>query len=65
MLAFLLDTNVVSEYARPVPDVRVRARMARQAPVDLFLSAITLAELVRGAVKVAFDLRQEKERERI
>ena len=43
----LLDTNVISELARPRPDPRV-VRFLRSA-VDPWLSTITLHELVYGA----------------
>ncbi len=44
----LLDTNVVSEPLRPVPDVRVVGWIDAQALETLFLSAITVAELRAG-----------------
>ena len=54
MSAFLLDTNVVSEFAKPerARDERVLIWMARQVIADLYLSAITLSELVRGVVRM-------------
>ena len=59
MSAFLLDTNVISEYAEPIRGERVVAWMAAQAPADLFLSAITLAEPVRGTVRMVESRRRE------
>lgn len=44
----LLDTNVVSEPLRPVPDTRVIAWIDAQPLETLFLSAITVAELRAG-----------------
>jgi toxin FitB len=44
----LLDTNVVSEPLRPVPDARVIHWVDAQALETLFLSAITVAELRAG-----------------
>ena len=44
----LLDTNLVSEPLRPVPDARVVAWIDAQALETLFLSAITVAELRAG-----------------
>ena len=52
MPGFLLDTNVISEFAKPVREERVLSWMARQAPADLHLSTITLGELVRGVVRM-------------
>ena len=44
----LLDTNVVSEPLRRVPDPRVTKWIDAQAVETLFLSAITVAELRAG-----------------
>ncbi|MCE2947939.1 MAG: type II toxin-antitoxin system VapC family toxin [bacterium] len=44
----LLDTNVVSEPARPMPDARVIAWIDAQPIETLFLAAITVAELRAG-----------------
>jgi len=46
---FLLDTNVVSELMRPKPEPSVEAWVAGQPPKDLFLSAVSEAELRYGA----------------
>ncbi|WEV63808.1 type II toxin-antitoxin system VapC family toxin [Bifidobacterium sp. ESL0732] len=46
---FLLDTNVVSEIAsRKVPDANVLAWFFAQSPDALYISSITLAELIYG-----------------
>jgi predicted nucleic acid-binding protein len=47
--AYLLDTNVISELRKHPADPRVVAWTGRHAAGDLFLSAITVGELVRGA----------------
>ena len=44
----LLDTNVVSEAMKPAPDPAVRAWLNRQAAETLYLSSVTLAELLFG-----------------
>lgn len=41
----LLDTNVISEPWKPVPDEAVIAWLDAQAVETLFISAITIAEL--------------------
>ena len=46
-MSYLLDTNVVSELAREIPDPRVVA-WVRQNHADCFLSAVTIGELVKG-----------------
>ena len=59
-MAFLLDTNVVSETTRPRPRQPVLDWIEAQNPADLFLPAQTIGELVRGARKV----REQERRER-
>ncbi len=44
----VLDTNVVSELARPTPDPVVLEWLGAQPPTDVFLSAVTEAELRYG-----------------
>jgi toxin FitB len=52
-VSFLLDTNVVSEWAQPRPDAGVVAFLAREDEDALFLSVVTLAELRRGVERLA------------
>ena len=56
---FLLDTNVVSELMRPEPERTVEAWVAGQAPKDLFLSAVSEAELRYGAAILPAGRRRE------
>ncbi len=44
----LLDTNVVSETMRPAPDARVIAWLDAQSVDTVYLSTISLAELLLG-----------------
>ena len=44
----VLDTNVVSEAMKPEPDAAVRAWLNNQAAETLYLSTVTLAELLFG-----------------
>ncbi|UWR13592.1 type II toxin-antitoxin system VapC family toxin [Sulfitobacter mediterraneus] len=44
----LLDTNIISEIMRPEPAPSVRNWFARQSPVDMYLSTVTLAEIGYG-----------------
>lgn len=44
----LLDTNVISEAMKPVPDDAVRAWLDEQAAETLYLSSVTIAELLFG-----------------
>ena len=49
---YLIETNVVSEAIKPVPDERVTAWMASTTPGECCLSVLTIAELTRGIVLV-------------
>jgi predicted nucleic acid-binding protein len=42
----ILDTNVVSEAMKPAPHVAVRAWLNDQVAETLYLSSVTLAELL-------------------
>src|SRR5271168_5390536 len=44
----VLDTNVVSEAMKPEPHPSVRAWLNNQATETLYLSSVTLAELLFG-----------------
>ena len=54
MNGWLLDTNVLSELRRPRPNPRVRAFVASQPLEELFVSAVTLAE-IRYGIEVVND----------
>lgn len=45
---YLLDTCVISEYARKEPNSSVLDWVARNAESDLFLSVLTIGEIMRG-----------------
>lgn len=49
-MSFLLDTNVVSETTRPHPSAMALDWMAAQVTESLFISAVTIGELRRGAL---------------
>jgi len=53
-MSWLLDTNVVSELARPRPNVHVVAWIEQHSRHEghLHLSALTLAELFRGVMRL-------------
>ncbi|MFG1379769.1 type II toxin-antitoxin system VapC family toxin [Xanthobacter autotrophicus] len=44
----LLDTNVISEAMKPAPEDTVRAWLDEQAAETLYLSSVTIAELLFG-----------------
>ena len=47
-MAYLLDTNVISELRRPRPHPAVREWLEKTADSDLYLSAVTIGELQAG-----------------
>jgi predicted nucleic acid-binding protein len=59
----VLDTNVVSELMRARPEQRVRAWLDAQASDDLFLTAISVAEILCGVERLPDGKRKEQMRE--
>src|SRR5579862_1957299 len=55
MSGFLLDTNVISEFARPDnnPDHRVRKWLETADPDSLYVSVLNLGEIRKGIEKLA------------
>lgn len=51
-MSFLLDTNVISESAKPRPDAGVLSWLATVNEDAVFLSVITLAELRHGVERM-------------
>ncbi len=58
MSGWLLDTNVISELRRPRPNARVRAFVAGQPLDELFVSAVTFAEIRYGIEVVGDPIRR-------
>ena len=56
----LLDTNVVSEAMKPAPDDAVRAWLDEQAAETLYLSSVTVAELMFGIGALPRGKRKDK-----
>jgi toxin FitB len=48
---YLLDTNVISNVVKPDPSSALLSWMAEQNDVDLFISALTVAEIQRGLLE--------------
>jgi toxin FitB len=48
---YLLDTNIISNVTKPNPSVALLAWMADRADNDLFISALTVAEIRRGLLE--------------
>ena len=60
MTAVLLDTNVISETVKKQPAPAVLTWFEGQSPADLYLSAMTLGELIRGARRLRDSARRER-----
>jgi predicted nucleic acid-binding protein len=52
-LTYLIDTNVVFEWTKPLPNSGVRSWLAGTEPDHVYLSVITLAELRYGVERMA------------
>jgi predicted nucleic acid-binding protein len=48
---YLLDTNIISNVTKPNPSAALLDWMAEQADNDLFISALTVAEIRRGVLE--------------
>ena len=51
-MKYLLDTCVLSELVKPTPELKVVAWINAQPEDSLFVSSITLAELLKGIAKL-------------
>ena len=56
----LLDTNVISEALRPQPDPSVRDWLDQQAVETLFISSVTVAEMMFGVAALADGQRKDR-----
>ena len=56
----LLDTNVVSELMRPIPEPRVLAWLDAQPAADVWISAITVGEIRLGIALLRDGQRKER-----
>ena len=59
-MSFLLDTDVVSEWTRPRPNLGVVEFLATEDEDALFLSVVTLGELRRGVDRLATGRRRNR-----
>ncbi len=55
----ILDTNIISELLRPVPEPRIEAWLAAQDGAGIYLTAITEAELRYGVAIMADGKRRD------
>jgi predicted nucleic acid-binding protein len=59
-LSFLLDTSVISELVKEVPDDRVIEWLKRTDEAALYLSVLTIGEIEKGIAKLPVSSRREK-----
>lgn len=59
-MTYLLDTNVVSEWAKPRPDAGLMSWLASVDEDRVFLSVISLAELRRGIDRMTHGRRRNR-----
>ena len=52
MKRFLLDTNIISELVRPSPNENLLSWLSEQDEGSIYLSVITIAEIMRGVAKL-------------
>jgi predicted nucleic acid-binding protein len=50
-MRYLLDTNIISDIAKPIPSELLLAWMSEQNDVDLFIASLTVAEIRRGVLE--------------
>ena len=51
MSRYLLDTNIISNITKPVPSETLLAWLGQQVDDDLFIAALTIAEIWRGVLE--------------
>ena len=51
MTRYLLDTNIISNITKPAPSQPLLTWMSRQNARDLFISSLTIAEILRGILQ--------------
>jgi predicted nucleic acid-binding protein len=56
----VVDTNVLSELMRPSPSQRVRTWLGVQRPSTLFVTSISVAEILYGIERLAEGRRKER-----
>ena len=59
-MAFLIDTNVISETLKSRPETKVIDWLGGQKANDLFLASVSLGELVRGARQAKDKAKRER-----
>jgi predicted nucleic acid-binding protein len=58
-LSYLIDTNVLSELRRKLPDVGVQTWFTQRQSATLYLSVLTLGEIRKGIETINEDVRRQ------
>nr|WP_294555654.1 PIN domain-containing protein [uncultured Rhodopila sp.] len=59
-MRFLLDTNIISNVAKPVPSGSLVDWMSQQADEDLFIASLTVAGIRRGVLEKPLGKRRDQ-----
>lgn len=59
-MKYLLDTCVLSEFVKPKPEPKVLAWINARAETDLYVAAMSMAELQRGVARLAASRRKRE-----
>jgi predicted nucleic acid-binding protein len=57
---YLLDTNIISDIAKPTPSETLFAWMSEQTDDDLFIASLTVAEIRQGVLEKPAGKRREQ-----
>lgn len=60
MTRYLLDTNILSELVKPMPSPSLLAWMGGRDDGELFIAALTVAEIRRGVLKMPAGRRRDR-----
>ncbi len=59
-MRYLLDTNIISDIARPTPSESLLSWMSEQTDDDLFIASLTVAEIRRGVLEKTAGKRRDQ-----
>ncbi|MBP2277000.1 type II toxin-antitoxin system VapC family toxin [Sphingomonas sp. PL20] len=59
-MRYLLDTNIISDIAKPAPSESLLTWMSEQNDEDLFIASLTVAEIRRGVLEKPAGKRRDK-----
>src|ERR1700733_2425897 len=59
-MRYLLDTNIISNFTKPVPSPSLIEWMGDQSDEDLFIASLTVAEIRRGVLEMPAGKRRDQ-----